>query len=36
MLTVKWNPSDMVPALDELKSAIRNDFPADAIQQDAT
>ncbi len=34
MLTVKWNPKDITPALDELKSAIRNDFPADAIQSD--
>jgi hypothetical protein len=34
MLTVKWNPEDMAPALDELKSAIRNDFPADAVQSD--
>jgi hypothetical protein len=35
MLTVKWNPEDMTPALDELKSAIRNDFPTDAVQSDA-
>ncbi len=34
MLTVKWNAQEMAPALDELKSAIRNDFPADAVQSD--
>jgi nucleoside 2-deoxyribosyltransferase len=36
MLTVKWKPDDMtLVALDELKSAVRNDFPIDAIQSDA-
>jgi hypothetical protein len=34
MLTVKWNSEDMTSAIDELKSAIRNDFPAEAIQSD--
>jgi hypothetical protein len=27
LLTVKWTADNMPPALDELKSAIRNDFP---------
>jgi hypothetical protein len=34
LLTVKWIADNMAPALDELKSAIRNDFPADAVQFD--
>ena len=34
LLTVKWVADNMVPALDQLKSAIRNDFPADAVQFD--
>jgi hypothetical protein len=32
--TVRWSAGDMAPALDELKSAIRNDFPTDAKQSD--
>jgi nucleoside 2-deoxyribosyltransferase len=35
LLTVKWTANNMAPALDELKSAIRNDFPTDAVQLDA-
>jgi hypothetical protein len=35
LLTVKWSAGNMAPALDELKSAIRNDFPTDAVQLDA-
>jgi nucleoside 2-deoxyribosyltransferase len=35
MLTIKWDPVNMTPALDLLKSAIRNDFPTDAWQLDA-
>jgi hypothetical protein len=35
LLTVKWTANNMAPALDELKSAIRNDFPIDAVQLDA-
>jgi hypothetical protein len=35
MLTIKWSPDTMPKALDELKSAIRNDFPTDAKQSDA-
>lgn len=34
LLTVKWTADNMTPALDELKSAIRNDFPTDAVQLD--
>jgi hypothetical protein len=34
LLTVKWTADNMAPALDELKSAIRNDFPTDAVQLD--
>ncbi len=34
LLTVKWDPENMPPAVDELKSAIRNDFPTDAMQSD--
>jgi hypothetical protein len=34
LLTVKWSADDMAAALDELKSAIRNDFPTDAVQLD--
>ncbi|HJU18491.1 MAG TPA: hypothetical protein VJ770_18730 [Stellaceae bacterium] len=36
LLTVKWNADNMSPALDKLKSAIRNDFLMDAIQVDGT
>jgi hypothetical protein len=35
LLTVKWTADNMAPALDELKSAIRNDFPTDALRLDA-
>src|ERR1700730_15170566 len=35
LLTVKWSADDMAFALDELKAAIRNDFPTDAVQLDA-
>jgi hypothetical protein len=35
LLTVKWIADNMAPALDELKSAIRNDFPTYAVQLDA-
>ena len=35
LLTVKWTADNMAPALDGLKSAIRNDFPTDAVQLDA-
>jgi hypothetical protein len=34
LLTVRWSLSDIVRAVDELKSAVRNDFPAEAIQSD--
>jgi hypothetical protein len=34
LLTVKWSPDKMPEALDELKSAIRNDFPTEAKQSD--
>jgi hypothetical protein len=34
LLTIKWSPDVMPAALDELKSAIRNDFPTDAKQSD--
>jgi DNA-binding PadR family transcriptional regulator len=34
LLTIKWSPETMPAALDELKSAIRNDFPTDAKQSD--
>jgi hypothetical protein len=34
LLTVKWDADDMALALDELKSAIRNDFPTEAVQAD--
>jgi hypothetical protein len=34
LLTVKWAADNMAPALDELKSAIRNYLPADAVQFD--
>jgi len=34
LLTIKWSPHAMPTALDELKSAIRNDFPTDAKQSD--
>jgi hypothetical protein len=36
LLTVKWTADNMAPALDELKSAIRNDFPIDSVQLDAS
>jgi hypothetical protein len=36
LLTVKWTADNMAAALDELKSAIRNDFPTDAVQLDGT
>lgn len=32
LYTVKWVLDNLDPALDELKSAIRNDFPTEAIQ----
>lgn len=34
LFTIKWSPDNMPAALDELKSAIRNDFPTDAEQSD--
>lgn len=34
MLTIKWSSDNMSAALDELKSAIRNDFPTEAKQSD--
>jgi hypothetical protein len=34
LFTIKWAAANMVEALDELKAAIRNDFPADARQTD--
>jgi len=34
LLTVKWSPDSMSEALEELKSAIRNDFPTKAKQLD--
>ncbi len=34
MLTIKWSSDNMSEALDELKSAIRNDFPSEAKQSD--
>jgi hypothetical protein len=34
MFTVKWNAADPAVAAEELKSAIRNEFPADATPPD--
>ena len=34
LLTIKWSLNKMPKALDELKSAICNDFPTDAKQSD--
>ncbi len=36
LLTIKWSLDSMTRALDELKSAIRNDFPSDSRQSDET
>jgi hypothetical protein len=34
LLTIKWIPNNFAGAVDELKSAIRNDFPTEAKQSD--
>jgi hypothetical protein len=34
LLTIKWLPDDFATAADDLKSAIRNDFPTEAKQSD--
>jgi len=36
LFTIKWSLDRMAHALDELKSAIRNDFPTEANQLDET
>jgi len=34
MFTVKWDAANPAAAVEELKSAIRNEFPAEAIPPD--
>jgi len=34
LYTIKWDDSNPQRAADELKSAIRNEFPAEAIPPD--
>ena len=34
LFTIKWNALNPVPAVDDLKAAIRNEFPAEAIPPD--
>jgi hypothetical protein len=34
LLTIRWSSGDLTAAADELKSAIRNDFPVEAKQSD--
>jgi hypothetical protein len=34
LLTIKWLSDDFAPAVDDLKAAIRNDFPTEAKQSD--
>jgi len=34
LLTIKWTLEDMQTATEELKAAIRNDFPREALQED--
>jgi nucleoside 2-deoxyribosyltransferase len=36
LFTIKWSLDRMTDALDELKSAIRNDLPTEANQSDET
>jgi hypothetical protein len=31
LYTIKWDEANLAPAVDELKAAIRNEFPAEAI-----